>query len=277
MIMKKILFPTDFSDVSKNAFIYALKLADAVNAEIITLHVYQLDSPAYLDVSIYLQEIYEYEELSEFENYKDEIPLLRNIAQANDLGHIPISNVLIEGSLVAEILKISKEENIDFIVMGTNGATHLRQIFLGTRLTKIMDESKITVLGVPENCEYKPINKILFTTKYHFDDIEALQKVHNLAKVLNAHIDCLNVKPPHKTHNDDFTADFKNVFNNSGIAFHSILSDDVEGTILDFIQQNSINMMALHIKHKGFFEKLFQVSLSKKLAVNINIPLLSIK
>ena len=37
--MKKILFPTDFSDVSKNAFIYALKLADSINAEIITMHV----------------------------------------------------------------------------------------------------------------------------------------------------------------------------------------------------------------------------------------------
>ncbi|PJJ07866.1 nucleotide-binding universal stress UspA family protein [Flavobacterium sp. 1] len=275
--MKKILFPTDFSDVSKNAFIYALKLADAVNAEIVTLHVYEADSPAYLDASIYLQEIYEYEELSEFENYKDAVPLLRNIAQANDLGHIQISNVLIQGSLVAEVLQISKKEKIDFIVMGTKGATHLRQIFLGTTLTKIMDESKITVLGIPENCEYKPINRILFTTKYHFDDIDALQKTQNLAKVLNAHIDCLNIKPPHKVHNDDFAADFKNVFNNSDVTFHSVLSDDTEGAILDFIQRNSINMIAVHIKHKGFFEKLFQVSLSKKLAVNINIPFLSVK
>lgn len=275
--MKKILFPTDFSDVSKNAFIYALKLADAVNAEIITLHVYALDSPSYLDGSIYLQEIYEYEELSEFENYKDEVPVLRNIAKTNDLGHIQISNVLIQGNLVAEVLKISKEENIDFIVLGTKGVTHLRQIFLGTTLTKIMDESKITVLGIPENCKYMPINKMLFTTKYHFEDIDALQKVQNLAKVLNAHIDCLNIKPSHKVHNDDFAADFKNVFNNSDIAFHSVLSDDVEGTILDFILQNSINMMAVHIKHKGFFEKLFQVSLSKKLAVDINIPFLSVK
>lgn len=275
--MKKILFPTDFSDVSKNAFIYALKLADALNAEIITLHVYALDSPAFLDVSIYLQEIYEYEELSEFENFKDEVPVLRNIAQANDFGHIPISNVLIQGNLVTEVLKISKEENIDLIVLGTKGATHLRQIFLGTTLTKMMDESKVTVLGIPENCEYKPINKILFTTKYHFEDIEALQKTHSLAKVLNAHIDCLNIKPPHKVHNDDFAVDFKNVFSNSDIIFHSVLSDDVEGAILNFIQQNSINMMAVHIKHKGFFEKLFQVSLSKKLAIDINIPILSVK
>nr|WP_315202501.1 universal stress protein [uncultured Flavobacterium sp.] len=275
--MKKILFPTDFSDVSKNAFIYALKLADALNAEIISLHVYELDSPAYLDASIFLQEIYEYEELSEFENFKDEVPVLRNIAQANDFGHIPIRNVLMQGSLVAEVLKVSKEENIDFIVMGTKGVTHLRQIFLGTTLTKIMDQSKITVLGVPENCEYKPINKILFTTKYHFEDIEALQKTNNLAKVLNAHIDCLNIKPPHKVHNDDYVVDFKNVFKNSDVTFHSILSDDVEGAILDFIQQNNINMMAVHIKHMSFFEKLFQVSLSKKLAVDINIPFLSVK
>ena len=277
MTIKKILFPTDISDVSKNAFIYALKLADAVNAEIITLHVYSLDSPAYLDASIYLQEIYEYEELSEFENYKDEVPVLRNIAKANDLGHIRISNVLIQGSLVSEVLKISKDENIDFIVLGTKEVKHLTQIFLGTALTQIMDESKVTVLGIPENCEYTPISKILFTTKYHLDDIDALQEVQNLAKVLNAHVDCLNIKPPHKIHNDDFAVDFKNVFNNSDIAFHSVLSDDVEGSILDFIQQNSINMMAVHIKHKGFFEKLFQVSLSKKLAVDINIPFLSVK
>ncbi|REG96085.1 universal stress protein [Flavobacterium aquicola] len=275
--MKKILFPTDFSDVSKNAFIYALKLADAVDAEIITLHVYALDSPAFLDVSIYLQEIYEYEELSEFENYKDEIPILRNIAQANDLGHIPIRNVLIQGNLVTEMLKISDDENIDFIVLGTKGATHLRQIFLGTTLTKIMDESKVTVLGVPENCQFAPINKILFTTKYHFNDIEALQKTKNLAKILNSHIDCLNIKPPHKVHNDDYVTDFKNIFKDSGVDFNSVLSDDVEGSILNFIQQNNINMLAIHIIHKGFFEKLFQVSLSKKLAVNINIPILSVK
>lgn len=275
--MKKILFPTDFSDVSKNAFIYALKLANALEAEIITLHVYQINSPAYLDVSIYLQEIYEYEELSEFENFKDEVPILRNIAEANDLAHIPISNVLIQGSLVSEIVKISKEENIDCIVMGTKGITHLRQIFLGTNATKIMNESKTIVLAIPEKCKYVPITKILFTTKYSFEDIEILQKVQNLAKVLHAHIDCLNIKPVHKVYNDDFIIDFKNVFKNDQVAFHSVLSNDVEGAILDFIQQNNTNMIAVHIKHKMFFEKLFQVSLSEKLAIDINIPFLSVK
>lgn len=274
--MKKILFPTDFSDVSKNAFIYALKLADAIDAEIITLHVYELDSPAYLDVSIYLQEIYEYEELSNFENYKDEVPVLRNIAEANNLSHVKISNVLIQGYLVKEVVTLSKKENIDFIVMGTRGVTHLREIFLGNVTTKIMNECNVTVLAVPEKCNYAPIERILFTTKFHMDDIEPLKKVLALSNVFHSHIDCLNVKPPHTVYKDDFVVDFKNVFKDQDVAFHSVLSDDVEGVILNFIEKNNINMIAIHERHRGFFEKIFQVSLSKKLTFHVNIPILSV-
>lgn len=274
--MKKILFPTDFSEVSKNAFIYALKLADAIHAEIITLHVYELDSPTYLDVSIYLQDIYEYEELSDFENYKDEVPLLRNIAEENNMGHIKISNVLIKGFLVKEVVKLSKKENIDFIVMGTKGVTHLREVFLGTVATKIMNECDATVLAIPEKCSYMPIEKILFNTRFHMDDIEPLKKVVTLANVFHSHIDCLNIKAPHTVYKDDFVVDFKNIFKDQNITFHSVLANDIEGEILSFIEKNKINMVAIHERHRGFFEKIFQVSLSKKLTFHINIPILSV-
>lgn len=274
--MKKILFPTDFSNVSKNAFIYALKLADAIGAEIITLHVYEVDTPAYLDVSIYLQEIYEYEELSDFENYKDEVPVLRKIAEDNNLAHVKISNVLIQGYLVSEVVTLSKKENVDFIVMGTRGVTHLREIFLGNTTTKVMNECNATVLAIPEKCQYVPIDKILFTTKFHMRDIEALKKVLDFANVFHSHIDCLNVKPPHTVYKDDFVVDFKNVFKDQKIDFHSVLSNDVEGVILNFIEKNKINMIAIHVRHKSFFQKLFEVSIAKKLAYHIDIPILSI-
>ena len=274
--MKKILFPTDFSEASKNAFIYALKLADAINAEIITLHVFELDSPAFLDVSIYLKEIYEYEELSDFENFKDEIPVLRDIAKANDLEHIKISNVLIQGYLVPEVAKLVKSENIDFIVMGTKGVTQLREVFLGTVTTKLINECNTTVLAIPEKCSYMPIKKILFNTRYNLNDIEALKKIVVLATIFQAHIDCLNIKIPHKVQNDDFESDFKNIFKDENITFHSELGTDIETVILNYIEQNGINMVAIHERHRGFLEKLFQVSLSRKLAFDIKIPFLSV-
>ena len=64
--MKRILFPTDFSEVSNNAFIYALKLADSINAEIVTMHVYQYPQVNYVNVAEYLSEVDHVAELSNF-------------------------------------------------------------------------------------------------------------------------------------------------------------------------------------------------------------------
>ena len=40
--MKKIVVPTDFSDVAQNALIYALELAKAFGAELLLVHTYEL-------------------------------------------------------------------------------------------------------------------------------------------------------------------------------------------------------------------------------------------
>ena len=74
--MKKILFPTDFSEVATNAFVHALHLADVVDGELVLLHTFQLpivDSQFTPD-NYYM--IYESLQLAEFDAFKDEIPKL---------------------------------------------------------------------------------------------------------------------------------------------------------------------------------------------------------
>nr|WP_315166971.1 universal stress protein [uncultured Flavobacterium sp.] len=274
--MKKILFPTDFSEVSKNAFIYALKLADSIDAEIITMHVYQLPQANYVNVSEYLHEIYDVTELSNFENYKDEVPILRHIAEENNLDKVKISHVLILGNLIEEIQIITKHENIDFIVMGTKGATGLKETFLGTVATKVMNDVKAVVLAIPERCKYQPIKNLLFITEYKPEDIESFIRVIALAKVFQAHIDCLRVEPPHHENKNDYMKDWNDLIKNHNIALHSISGDDVEGIILNFMDLYKINMIAMHVYHKNFFQKLFEISLSKKLAFHVNVPILAI-
>ncbi|QIH37342.1 universal stress protein [Flavobacterium sp. Sr18] len=274
--MKKILFPTDFSEVSKNAFIYALKLAESINAEIVTMHVYQLPQANYVNVAEYLHEIYDVTELSNFENYKDEVPILRKIAEANNLGHIKISHVLILGNLVPEIKKITENENFDFVVMGTKGATGLKETFFGTTATKVMNDVKALVLAIPEHCKYHPIEKILFITQYKPEDTGSFVRVLSLAKIFQAHIDCLRVTSPHHEVKDDTREDWKVLVENNEVTFHSIKGEDVEGIILNFIDLHKINFIAMHVYHRSFFEKLFEISLSKKLAFHINVPILAI-
>ncbi|MFV8271507.1 universal stress protein [Flavobacterium sp. GT2N3] len=274
--MKKILFPTDFSDVSKNAFIYALKLADSIDAEIITIHVYHLQQVGYINVSKYLHEIYDVTELSNFENYKDEVPILRRIAEENNLDKVKISHVLVLGNLIDEIQKIIKHENVDFIVMGTKGATSLKETFLGTVATKVMNNVKAVILAIPERCKYQPIKNLLFITEYKFADIECFTRVMALTKILQAHIDCLRVQSPHHENKNTDMQEWNELIKSHNIALHSISGDDVEGIILNFMDSYKINMIAMHVYHKNFFEKLFQISLSKKLAFHVNVPILAI-
>lgn len=274
--MKKILFPTDFSEASINAFIYALKLADSIKGEIITLHVYDLPQLGYSNVPGVLNEIYDLIELGNFENYKDQVPFLRRIAEENNMEHIKISNVLDTGNLINIIVKIVRDEDIDYVVMGTKGATSLKETFLGTATTKVMNATNAIVFAIPENCKYKQIKKILFLTKYNFEDIKVLKKVIEFAAVFEAHIDCLHVKSPHQKDNDTFKEEWQIIAKDQDITLHTISNDDVEGIILEFIDLNKIDMITMHVYHKNFLKKLFQVSLSKKLAFHVNIPILAI-
>jgi len=272
--MKKILFPTDFSEVANNAFVYALKLADAIGAEIITLHVYELPQLDYMNVPVYLLDIYEVTELSNFENYKHHIPVLRSLAEEFNLEHIKISNVLENGNLIDNIHKIATDDHIDYIVMGTKGVESFAATFLGSVTEKVMHHSKTTVLAIPKECSFEPIKSILFITKYKSSDQLQLQKVIELAYIFHSHIDCLYVAAFDKL-DERLITDWQQAVNYEDIAFHNIPSEDVEGGILNFIDSNNIDMLAMALHQKGFFEGLFHISLSKKLAFHVTIPILA--
>ncbi|MBC7607619.1 MAG: universal stress protein [Burkholderiales bacterium] len=274
--MKKILFPTDFSEVANNAFLYALHLAKKIDAEIITLHVYELPQMDYMDVPVYLLDIYEVTELSNFENYKHHIPVLRNIAEKHHLNDIKISNVLENGNLVDNIHKISEQEHIDYIVMGTKGAEGLAATFLGSVTEKVMHHAKTIVLAIPEHCQYANPDNILFITKFKPADRDILQKVIAIAEQLDARIDCLFVRDTAVVISESVMEDWKMVLENERVTYHTLLGNDVGDSILEFIDNHQNDMLAMPIHDRGFFERLFHISLSKKLAFHVKIPILAI-
>ena len=274
--MKKILFPTDFSEASDNAFAYALHLADAIKAEIITLHVYEypiIDS-GYVDVPVYQAEVYQSLELHDFENYKTQIPVLRKIAETHGKEHIQISNVLLQGDLVGSVTEIVKEQNIDYVVMGTHGASGLKEVFLGSSTASIMTGTNAYVLGIPEESKYETIEKIGFTTQFNRQDFDALKNVLTIAKAFNARIECLYVKTPDNEVDEVIIADWKLLFKDEPVTFYTIESKEVEETIIDFIDTYQIDVLSLLNHRRGFWEGLFHTSLTKKLAFHVSIPLL---
>lgn len=274
--MKKILFPTDFSDVSNNAFIYALKLADNIKAEIITLHVYDLPVIDNEGFPNYLLELYDVVEVGQFENYKGQIPVLREIAERHHLENIKLSHQLVMGDLVSTIKEICKKENIDYVVMGTKGASGFKETFLGSTAGNVIANTDAYVLAIPEHCKYHSIKNIAFTSRFKDKDRKALHRVIKIAKGFNAQVHCLYVKTPHSDVKQVTMRDWEFVFSEDDVQFHVIESDHVKDTILSFTDTEKIDLLAMLHYKKNFLEELFHHSLTKKIAHHIRIPILAL-
>ncbi|TRX16344.1 universal stress protein [Flavobacterium franklandianum] len=273
--MKKILFPTDFSEAADNAFVHALEFAKIVNAELVLLHTFEL--PVY-DNQFFPENynvLFDSLQLSEFEMFKDEIPKLHAIAERRNLDHIKMSHRLMDGSLIFNIKKAIEEENIDFIVMGTSGATGWEAFFLGTNTGNVLTAVDVPVLSVPLESEFKKIETIGFTTRYRAKDKKALKEVLKIAKKTHAKVKCLYVKTNDSDVSSATIKQWEDEFEGEPIQFSIIPSDDVHDTILDFILFKDLDVLAMLTYKRNFFVELFKPSLTQKFSNRLNIPVLA--
>ncbi|WP_367753460.1 universal stress protein [Flavobacterium sp. WC2430] len=274
--MKRILFPTDFSETATNAFIHALEFAKIVQGELILLHTFEL--PVF-DNQFFPENymiIYESLQLSQFDMFKDEIPKLRAIAEEHHLDKIKMTHRLMDGDLVYNIKKAIKDDKIDYVVMGTEGASGWSAFFSGTNTGNVLTDIDVPLLSIPIDAKFKPIKTIGFTTRFRPKDKKALKKILSIAKMADADVKCLYVK----TGNSDVTREtvkkWEKDFEDEPIEFFVITSDEVKETILDFILYKEIDLLTMLTYKRSFFEGLFHPSLTKKFANNFDVPILAI-
>ena len=73
-----------------------------------------------------------------------------------------------EGTLkrTLDSVDVLKNKNFNLVVMGTQGATGAKEIFLATHTVHVIRKSKIPILVVPVGYEFKKIKSIIFPTDY---------------------------------------------------------------------------------------------------------------
>jgi nucleotide-binding universal stress UspA family protein len=272
--MKKILFPTDFSEAATNAFTHALEFAKIVQGELVLLHTFNL--PIY-DNQYFPENytvIFDSLQLSEFDMFKKEIPKLRAIAEERNLDKIKMSHRLMDGNLIYNIKKAIKEEKIDFVVMGTAGAKGWEAFFLGTNTSLVINTIDVPVLSVPLEAKFKKIETIGFTTRYRTKDKKALKEVLAIAKKMNAKVRCLYVKTSNSDVSEATIKHWETEFEDEPVIFSVIPSDEVKITILDFVLFKEIDVLAMLTYKRNFFIELFRPNLAEKLANVVTIPIL---
>jgi len=272
--MKKILFPTDFSDAATNAFVHALEFAKVVNAELILLHTFEI--PVY-DSQFFPENyasIYSSIELAKFEMFKDEIPKLRTIAAERNLEDIVIKHRLMDGDLIYNLKNAVEEDQIDFVIMGTNSASDWTKFFTGSNTESVISGVEVPVLCIPIDAKFKKIKTIGFTTRYREKDKKELKKILKIAKKTDAKVKSLYVKTSNSDVTDETRKEFEKEFASENVEFLVLPSDDIKETILDFILYKDIDILTTITHKRSFFESLFDSSFSKKIAKEVTIPIL---
>ena len=272
--MKKILFPTDFSEAATNAFVHALEFAKIVNAELILLHTFEI--PVY-DSQFFPENyasIYSSIELAQFEMFKDEIPKLKTIAIERNLEDIVIKHRLMDGDLLYNLKNAVEEDHIDFVIMGTTGVSDWTKFFTGSNTNSVISGVEVPVLCVPISAKYKKIKTIGFTTRYRDKDKKELKKVLKIAKKTNAKVKSLYVKTSNSDVSDTTIKEWEKEFAGENIDFLVLPSDEVKETILDFVLYKDIDILTTITHKRSFFESIFDSSFSQKISKQVEIPVL---
>ena len=274
--MKKILFPTDFSKVANNAFVFALEFAKILKAEIVLLHTFELPVVDNQYFPENYQYLYDSLELAKFERFKDEIPKLRAIADERGLQDIKLSHKLMDGSLTYNIRECVKDEKIDFVVMGTAGATGWTDVFIGTNTGEVLNSVGVPVLCVPEESKFVKIQTIGFTTRFRDKDKEALNQILKIAHKTNARVKCLYVKTSKSDVSDATIALWEKEYEHENIQFFVVPSENVKQSIEEFVNHQEIDVLGMMTYKHNFFVDLFTTSLAEKLSYISEVPILSL-
>jgi len=194
--MKKILVPTDFSDLANNALDLAVAIADKINAELLVLNVVEMVSYQGFNTSgsvetgdpmdqIYIQELVKHNE-AQIQDLIDE-PKFKNV---NISGYVQVGNAYT--SISEDITK----NDVDLVIMGSKGASGIEEILLGSNTEKVVRYSKVPVLTVKGPVEIKDLNSIVFASDLSHDTVGHIKELKKLQKALDATIHLVKVNTP---------------------------------------------------------------------------------
>lgn len=273
----KILCPTDFSECSLNAIEYAARLGEKFNAILVLFHVLNREDYlklAPMDTNGKHQVDFVKEKLKNLQKAVMDESLL------NGLKGCEIA--IREGKIVNGALDYASEINADLIVAGTEGMNELRVNIIGSRASRMVEQSDRDIIIVPRKVFFKRPRKFVFASDYLEEDKLAIQKVVEMASFFDSEIDLVHIsssqkaieKSLHMTMVDEIKPFVR--YEKINYVLKSF-RDDLALGLENYLQVAKGDMLVTLSKKKSFFDQIFSKNLSKKMSYFLNKPLWVIK
>lgn len=136
---KRILCPTDFSEISLEVIPYAVELARLFDAEVFFIHVVHLlpRPPEDFDYQAFVSAMRA--------NAEDRMSKSLGARLPRGIKH---TSILVEGHPAEQILRAVDEYQIDLVTIATHGLTGWRHLIFGSVAEKVVRLSRVPVLTI---------------------------------------------------------------------------------------------------------------------------------
>lgn len=276
--MKNILLPTDFSRNSWNAITYALQLFKDETCKFYLLNTY---TPAIYQVEYVLVEPAQFGMIDAVKNN-----VLKNLddfkarieKEFNNPKHT-VENIAAFNTLIQEIKDIVKNKAIDYVVMGTKGATGAKEILFGSNTVHVFKNIKCPILAIPNDFTFETPHEVLFPTDYDIDYKDHhINPIKNILALYNTRVNILNVSFGYalSEKQERNKQNLESYFTKTAHLFHSVTHETVAEAISTFQLKARINLLIMINNKHSFFENLFFKSTINQIGFHLNIPFLVI-
>ena len=284
--MKKILVPVDFSEHTEISCKYALEIAKKFNSEIRLFYSYfdqivVTDSsfPTSVDTGTMLNEqlIHDIEVIAKNDIRELQTKISNQIHQEH-LKLVKVTYTSVPGEAEFEIQEICDEYKPDLIIMGSSGKGK-KDLFSGSVSRKIMNRAKVPVLAIPPIPEYQEIKNVMYSTEFNDVDVEKINKLFKNFNDFNINVTCVHFNFDGKNTDPEqemnkIKENFKDKIEAGRLSCNIIDCENLEDDLANFVEKNSIDIIAF-ISHKtNFFSRLFKhQQITKSDLFKVNIPL----
>jgi len=272
--MKKIVVPIDFSEQSDYALKVAASLANKHGAEILALHMLELNQAMvtssegfHPEQTVFMIKLAE-KRFNEFLNK----PYLKGIKITPIVKHFKV---------FSEVNDVAKKNDADMIVMGSHGTDGLKEIFVGSNAERVVRNADIPVLVIKkEHIDFK-IDKFLFACGFKDESLVAFQKAKDFAKLLSAKLNLVYINTP----GDDFlsTEDayerISKFLSKAGVKMEVEIYNDynIEKGILNYGDKINTDIIGIPTHGRKGLSHFFMGSIGEDIANHSNVPVVTFK
>lgn len=272
MAALKIVLLTDFSPLSKVAIQYAMKMASKLDIEFMILNGVRIDGVPKSNLK------WKQIERSLIAMAEEEGAKL--VAELKQKISAPIQFKAVSAHTISDMVTRYVAKNYtNLVMMGSQGASSLKKFRLGGTAVSVIDSVHAPVLAIPKLAEFKNFKHVVYASDLK-DPKKELDILIPFARIFDSNVHMVHVVPAIDKKVEGERIAIESLIKNVGypkIDFKLLIDEDVAGAIDQYIKDTKADLLTTFTHELSLYEKLFGLSVTRKLAYQGSTPLLAFK